>query len=183
MDRVFIVAVPEEVGHVTEILGSPVIFSGVGKVNAAMAATRACERGYTRIINLGSCGSVKRKAGEFFKIGTVFQDIDSSPIAEYGLTPFESGDKHLTLDHASDISLFTTDYFYDSDQEHKYSNHYLRMVNECDIMDMECYALAKVCAAYKVEFHAYKWVSDDGDAASWQANCKIGFEHVLKLID
>lgn len=183
MDRVFIVAVPEEVGHATTILGSPVIFSGVGKVNAAMAATKACEMGAKQVINIGSCGSTTHKAGEYFKVGHVYQDIDASPLAEYGYTPFEEGDKHLVLDDASEISLFTTDYFYDAAQSSKYSDHYLEMIEQCDIMDMECYALAKVCAAHDVDFQSFKWVSDDGDATSWEANCKIGFEHVLELLE
>jgi nucleoside phosphorylase len=64
MSRVFIVAVPDEVETQTTILGSPVIFSGVGKINAVMAAYRAFSEGYKEVINIGSCGSLRFKAGD-----------------------------------------------------------------------------------------------------------------------
>ena len=88
MSRVFIVAVPDEVNTQGEILGSPVIFSGVGKINAAMAAYRAFSEGYKEVINIGSCGSMKLPPGQLIKVGQVFQDIDATPLVEYGHTPF-----------------------------------------------------------------------------------------------
>ena len=48
--RVFIVAVPDEVEIQTTILDSNVIFSGIGKINATMAAYRAFSEGYLEII-------------------------------------------------------------------------------------------------------------------------------------
>jgi adenosylhomocysteine nucleosidase len=88
--KVFIVAVPNEVDIQGNILGYPVIFSGVGKINAAMAAMSALHLGYNEIINIGSCGSLRLPVGEIAKVGQVFQDIDATPLDEYGVTPFDA---------------------------------------------------------------------------------------------
>lgn len=182
MNKVFIVAVHKEVNTQTTILDYPVIFSGVGKINATIAACKAFSGGYDEVINIGSCGSKNHKAGEILKVGQVFQDIDATPLSQYGLTPFEAASDQIVLDAMSPITCFTTDYFYDDDQTNKYSPYYLNMINRCSIFDMECFALAKVCKRFNIKFTSYKWVSDDGNASNWENNCKIGFEKVKELL-
>jgi len=183
MSRVFIVAVHDEVKTQTTILGSPVIFSGVGKINATMAAYRAFSEGYKEVINIGSCGSLKHTPGEIVKVGQVFQDIDATPLQEYGHTPFEAASHQIVIDTVSPITCFTTDYFYDAKQRLKYSDSYLKMIDKCSAFDMECFALAKVCKRFNVKFSSYKWVSDDGDASSWKEMCHIGFNKVKEILD
>ena len=182
MNRVFIVAVPDEVEIQGKILESPVIFSGVGKINAAMAAWNAFSQGYNEVINIGSCGSLKTPVGILVKVGQVFQDIDATPLSEYGETPFEPNSKQIVVDALSPITCFTTDYFYDQNQRSKYSQRYLDMIENCSIFDMECFAIAKVCKRFNIKFSAYKWVSDNGEHSDWKENCKIGFEQVKALL-
>ena len=81
---IFIIALTEETNIANDILGYPIIYSGVGKINATMAAYRAFSEGYKTIINIGSCGSLKHPAGTIIKVGSVYQDIDGSPLCEYG---------------------------------------------------------------------------------------------------
>ena len=48
---------------------------------------------------------------------------------------------------------------------------------DVDLVDMEAYALAKVCKLEGIEFKCFKYISDqaDGQAASdWIENCKKG---------
>jgi adenosylhomocysteine nucleosidase len=180
--RVFIVAVPDEVEIQGRILDTPVIFSGVGKINATMAAYRAFSEGYKEVINIGSCGSLSLSIGEIVKVGQVFQDIDATPLCNYGDTPFEAASKQIVLNALSPVSCFTTDYFYDHSQIDKYSKNYLEMINKCTIFDMECFALAKVCKRFNIKFNSYKWVSDSGDGSNWEENCKIGFEKIKNII-
>lgn len=182
MNRVFIVAVPDEVEVQGVILGSPVIFSGVGKINAAVATYRAFSAGYKEVINIGSCGSLRFKAGDIVKVSQVFQDIDATPLQEYGSTPFEAASRQIILDSDSNITCFTTDYFYDAKQRDKYSKNYLKMIDECSIFDMECFAIAKVCKHFNIKFTSYKWVSDDGDANNWKEMCHLGFEKVKDIL-
>ena len=55
-----------------------------------------------------------------------------------------------------------------------------------DVVDMEAYALAKVCKLEKVNFRCFKFISDNADDSAgldWIENCKKGaklFEHKLK---
>ena len=181
--KVFIVAVPDEVEVQGNILDIPVIFSGIGKINAAMAAMNAFNLGYNEVINIGSCGSLYLPVGDIAKVGLVYQDIDATPLDEYGSTPFEVSSKQIVLDVKSPITCFTTDYFYDSSQLSKYSPFYLEMVNSCSIFDMECFSIAKVCKRYGMKFSSYKWVSDSGEHSDWKENCKIGFEKVKTILN
>jgi adenosylhomocysteine nucleosidase len=182
MSKAFIVALREELNHLEEINGSPVFFCGVGKVNAGLGAAELINKGVSEIINLGSCGSTLHKTGEIIKVGRVFQDIDCSPICEYGHTAFQEGDPFIVLDSASTYSCFTTDYFYDHVQHEKYSSHYLRMINSCSVFDMELFAIARACQKMQVPLTAYKWVSDDGDFSQWQQNCELSSKKVIDML-
>jgi len=181
--KVFIVAVPDEVEVQGSILNIPVIFSGVGKVNATIAAMDAFNLGYNEIINIGSCGSLHLPVGDIAKVGLVYQDIDATPLSEYGETPFEVASKQIVLDIKSPYACFTTDYFYDQNQLSKYSPSYLEMINNCSIFDMECFSIAKVCKRYGMKFSSYKWISDSGEHSDWKENCKIGFEKVKVILN
>ena len=50
---------------------------------------------------------------------------------------------------------------------------------ECDIVDMEAYAIARVCKKYDVDFRCFKYISDKADenaASDWRENIKKGNE-------
>ena len=182
LKKAFIVALPDEVHHAEELHGIPVFYSGVGKINAAMRAAEVIEEGFTEIINIGSCGSLRHKLGEIIRIGNVFQDIDGRPLSDYSHTPFEEGTYNLVIDLTSEYSCFTTDYFYDHKQMAKYSPEYLDMIRTCSVFDMELYGIAKVCQRRKVKLRSFKWVSDDGDFDHWTENCRVSAEKVLDMI-
>ena len=176
-DFLFISALEEEIGS-DSVLGRNVLFSGIGKINACLAVFKAKELGYRKIINIGSCGSMNHEVGKVLKIGKVFQDIDCSPLSEYGTTYLENVSEILFSE--SSYSCFSTDYFYDHNQQEKYSKDYLSKISECSVFDMECYALVKTCKSLDIKFESYKWVSDDGNSENWKDNCKIGLENFKK---
>lgn len=128
MSKVFLVAVGEELNHAQEVNGIPVLVCGVGKLNAAMGVFECIQKGYTEIVNIGSCGSLNHHYGEILRIGKVYQDIDARPICDYGLSPFEPVEPFIQIDQDSDFSCFSTDYFYDQNQEDKYSIEYLESI-------------------------------------------------------
>jgi adenosylhomocysteine nucleosidase len=181
MKRIYIVALPIEINNEYFINGDPVYFSGVGKINAAMTATKACLRRPEEIINIGSCGSIKHSPGDVIEIGEAYQDIDGTPLCEYGITPFEN-DKTIHINTNSLFSCFTTDYFVDLSQKEKYSKNYLNMLEKVDVFDMECFALAKVCNEFDIPFRSIKWVSDNGNGNDWKENCKINFSKVKNML-
>ena len=48
-----------------------------------------------------------------------------------------------------------------------------------DLVDMEAYALAKVCKLENVNFRCFKFISDNADESAsldWKENCKKGAE-------
>ena len=57
-----------------------------------------------------------------------------------------------------------------------------------DIVDMEAYALAKVCKLENINFRCFKFISDNADktaSSDWIENCEKGaklFKHKLKEI-
>ena len=53
-----------------------------------------------------------------------------------------------------------------------------------DLVDMEAYALAKICKIHKIEFKCYKYISDyanDDSSNDWIENCNKGASHFLSL--
>jgi adenosylhomocysteine nucleosidase len=48
---------------------------------------------------------------------------------------------------------------------------------EVDLVDMEAYALAKVCKLEGLKFRCFKYISDNADenaTSDWTENCKKG---------
>jgi len=181
MNKVFIIALPEETDFKSNINGIDILYSEPGKINATMVASYAYKLGYTEIINIGSCGSLKHNPGTIINVGYVYEDIDIRPLYEYGYNSQNGVNNYKISD--TKYTCFTTDYFVDLNQKNKYSEEYLKMINSCDIFDMECFALAKVCNMYNIKFSSYKWVSDNGDGGDWKENCKIGFNNVINSLN
>ena len=164
---VLVSASPHERYNETEILGIPIFTIGIGKTNAASRMTEIIiNSGCDTVVNFGSCGSLKNhEIGKVLKVGKVINDYET-----YGL-----GDepREIEIDPYSDIKLFTTDHFYQPFEN--YSTWYNTNINKCDIVDMEGFALAKVCQDFGVEFHSYKWASDDGNPDHWLENAAKGY--------
>ena len=179
----FIIALPEEVGNISEINGAPVQYCGVGKINATIGAMQLINKGVTQIINLGSCGSRQHKVGDIIQVGKAYQDIDCTPICDYGHTAFEEESEVITLNETSPYTCFTTDYFYEIDHRDKYAPNYLRMIESSSIFDMELFGIAKACKKFEIKFSAYKWISDDGNFSDWQKNCEVAFHKVLDVLE
>ena len=178
---ILVSATPIEHGGLIEINELPIFQVGIGKINSAMNMVDLIHNHQPDlIINFGSCGNLKNhKVGEVIEVGTVYNNIDARPFADYGCTP-ESSHCELTLSN-SGIKCFTTDQIYDNTRT-DYAEKYLEMIDKCDIVDMECYSLAYVCMKYGVDFKSYKWVSDDGNIDTWEENAAIGFENFKKII-
>ena len=124
----------------------------------------------THVVNFGSCGNLSdHELGKVLEIGSVYDDFYGCIVPEHD---------PITLSE-SPIKLFTTDTFYNSDAV--YSNHYHEMVRKCDLVDMEGYSIAKVCKSENISLSLYKWVSDDGSTAEWEANADKGFNNFKKV--
>ena len=70
----FAVALPEEVQHRSQIFQIPVVFTGVGKVNAAIATTHAIQRlTPSLLINFGTAGGVTQERDSLCMVNSVIE--------------------------------------------------------------------------------------------------------------
>lgn len=154
--------------------GVPVLYTGLGKVNAAyrlaraLAEQRAAFGSVPRVVNFGTVGSPKLAAGSVVACRRFVQrDMDVSGLGfALGTTPFEDVPAMLEFPpmfpELPDAVCGTGDRFETG-----------APLVDCDVIDMEGYALAKVCHLEGAEFGCVKFVTDgaDGDAGvDWQEN-------------
>lgn len=170
--------------------GVPVLYTGIGKVNAAyrlaraLGEHRAAHGALPRVVNFGTVGSPKLAAGSVVACRRFVQrDMDVSGLGfPIGATPFE--DVPVTLEFAPLFSQLpeavcgTGDRFETG-----------KPVVDCDVIDMEGYALAKVCHLEGASFGAVKFVTDgaDGNAGvDWHDNlpraARAFLEHYERLL-
>lgn len=165
--------------------GVPVLYTGLGKVNAAHALTRRladyrCARvALPCVINFGTAGSRRFATGTVVACDAFIQrDMDVTAFGfEAGTTPFEKVPARLEFPAAfADLprgSCGTGDSF-------ETANRPL----ECDVLDMEAYALAKVCWLEGTRFLCVKYVTDGADhaaVADWQSNLPRAAAEFLRL--
>ena len=174
MQRPLIVMALESEGQgIFEAKGFEVLYCGVGKVNAAYHLTRMLveRRGeFSHVVNLGSAGSHRFNRGMLVAADRFVQrDMDATGIGfAIGQTPFD--------DHPPEI--YFPKYFEKLPHGVCASgDSFLQGVSPvpADIIDMEAYALAKVCRMDGVPFACAKYITDgaDGAAASdWQENLR-----------
>jgi adenosylhomocysteine nucleosidase len=167
-----VMALPQEGGPLFESAQVPVLYTGVGKINAAyrltlkLAEYRAQNLPLPLVVNFGTAGSAQFERGQLVSCSTFVQrDMDASPLGfEPGATPFDPAPKILTFPslttHLPEAVCGTGDSFATSHVETHFT-----------VVDMEAYALAKVCWLQGVRFGSIKFVTDgadDGAADAWQ---------------
>lgn len=166
---VLVMALPSESQKLFEQAGVEVFYSGIGKVNAAITATELIHRKKPKIlINLGTAGSQKFVTHTLVECsGFVQRDMDLSPLGfPHGETPMDRipgliKANRLVGGKPSGI-CGTGDSFEVGPSK-----------VPCDLVDMEAYAIAKVCKKFDIEFVSFKYISDGSDHNAhndWVAN-------------
>ena len=171
-----LVALEAEVGGITLPDNFRVTYTGVGKINATIAALRVTQHSdCRRIVNFGTAGTLNPDlAGKLVRVHTVVQrDMDARPLVELGVTPFDNSNAAAAIELGGDgVTLSTGDNFVTSPPE-------LRS----DIVDMEAYAIAKVARLAGVEFRCFKFVTDLADenaTDNWRDNVSLGAARFLE---
>ena len=167
-----------------------IIYTGVGKVNATYALTTHFGKygsyiPYDIVINYGTAGSRKIKKKTLVDCTKFVQrDMDVTGLGFMrGETPFED-DIPLMLDFGitkyNPIKRRATCGSGDSFVEDR-TQYY------GEVVDMEAYALAKICYLRKVPFVSFKYITDGADEQAhedWEANLADGIklfkEKILK---
>ena len=166
-----------------------VIYTGVGKVNATMTLVdRLTDYNYVKpdlVINYGTAGSRKIKKKTLVDCTKFVQrDMDVTGLGFLrGETPFEQDPPVIIQPQNIDFNPIgrnatcgTGDCFVE-DKSQYYG----------EVVDMEAYALAKVCYNYDVPFISFKYITDGADEQAhedWEANLADGIvEFKEKVLD
>jgi adenosylhomocysteine nucleosidase len=167
--------------------GVDVLYTGIGKVNAAYRLSRRLAEERARgvrplVLNLGTAGSRRHATGSVVACRRFVQrDIDVSGLGfALGHTPFEDAvppalEFPVVFDALAQATCGSGDRF----EAHAGAVDF-------EVVDMEAYALAKVCYFDDVPFACAKFITDgaDGSAASdWQSNLPVAARAFVKLYD
>ena len=154
-------------------------YCGVGKINATYKALEIISKYEPKlIINFGTAGSLRKNLLGLHEVSHFFQrDMDARALGfKIGVTPFE---ERSVIDFGrTGLSCSSGDNFVSSPPELK-----------TDLVDMEAYAIAKVCVLKNVQFMCFKYVSDNADESAsknWKANASLGataFKDMIKNLD
>jgi len=158
-----------------------VIYTGVGKVNAAYKLTRhlvtfGCPK---QVINFGTAGSRALPIGELVQCTKFVQrDMDKTALGfKKGETAFET-DVPRIIEFGDGLICDTGDNFVQDIMKE------MAMIN---VFDMEAYALAKVCYQYnKLPFTSYKYITDNANeksALDWESNLADGVIKFKKVLE
>lgn len=167
-----------------------VLYTGVGKVNATFELTRKFGKygsyiPYDMVINYGTAGSRKIKKKTLVDCTKFIQrDMDVTGLGFMrGETPFEQDPPFVIQQQNIEfnpIGRNATCGSGDNFAEDK-SQYY------GEVVDMEAYALAKVCYLYDVPFISFKYITDGADEQAhedWEANLADGIvEFKKKVLD
>jgi adenosylhomocysteine nucleosidase len=152
--------------------GVPVLYSGIGKINAAMALTRTLARyrhsarPLPQVLNLGTAGSRHFPRGALVECHDFVQrDMDVRALGfAAGHTPFDETPARLefarAFAHLPAGICGSGDSFETGEP-----------LIPCEVIDMEAYALAKVCRVEGAPFACAKYITDGADetaAGDWQ---------------
>ena len=168
------------------------LITGVGKVNATYHLTKRLlvdrsmnhDARITLVINYGTAGSRKIKKKQLVDCTKFIQrDMDVTGLGFMrGETPFEDNPP-ITIKSTSEFNPIgrkatcgSGDNFVE-DRTQYYG----------EVVDMEAYALAKVCYNYDIPFISFKYITDGADEQAhedWEANLADGIvEFKKKVLD
>jgi adenosylhomocysteine nucleosidase len=165
--------------------GVDVLYTGVGKVNAAIALTRRlvhARRGDGTpplVVNFGTAGSHRVAARSLVACRRfVDRDMDVAALGyPPGETPFDRLPPVLefppVFDGLAEAICGSGDSF--ATKPHGVA---------CEVVDMEAYALAKACRIAGADFACAKYVTDSADenaAAHWKENVAGAADHFVEL--
>lgn len=172
MNRIFVAALKEETQDLNYFH-----FTGVGKINATYNLKKIIDKYKpNEIINFGTAGSLNKSLKGIVECTKFYQrDMDVTALMnlKIGQTPF---------DNINEI-IYSNDGYSCGSGDNFVSK---KIEIDVDVVDMEAYALAKVCKLENIQFRCFKFISDNADASAsndWVKNCENGarlFKHKLQ---
>ena len=181
---IVVMALRVESAGVFEAARVPVLYCGVGKINAAMSLAkelfryRHLGREMPLVVNFGSAGSRCHASGTLVACHEFVQrDMDVRGLGfALGVTPYDEAPNPLKFAPVFNLPAAVCgsgDSFAMTDVE-----------ADCAVVDMEAYALAKVCWHENAKFACVKYVTDGADTSAadeWQRNVHKAADEFLRL--
>lgn len=162
MDKIYVAALKEEV------IGLEYFhILGVGKINATLKTNELINKFQpNEIINFGTAGALNKNLRGIIECTKFYQrDMDCRGLLDFklGETPFDKINEIIISKRG--YSCGTGDNFVTE-----------KIEMDLDVVDMESYAVAKVCIIKNVNFRCFKFISDNADNTAdndWKENLKI----------
>lgn len=180
MNLGIIIALPQESQGEFERAKINVHYCGIGKVNATHKTMEMILRhNYDVILNLGTAGSHRFATHTLVECNSYVQrDMDLSPLGmPRGITPMDDIPGKIEGTRISQLAHHgicgTGDSFEIGPPK-----------VDCDLVDMEAFAIAKVCKKMQIPFHAVKYITDGSDESAhknWIENLKPASQALLKF--
>lgn len=176
---ILLMALPSESQGLFEKENISVHYCGIGKINAAHKTTELIYLHKPKcILNLGTAGSHKYKTHELIECTAYVQkDMDITPLGfPLGQTPLDHIPGKIESETITNLKkgICGTGDVFEIGQPKL----------ACDLVDMEAYAIAKVCKKMNVNFTAIKYITDGSDPHSkedWFKNLRPAAEALLKI--
>ena len=172
MNKLFVAALKEETPDLDYFH-----YIGVGKINATYNLLKLINKFKpNQVINYGSAGAINKKLSGIVECTKFYQrDMDVTGLLDLklGQTPFDNINEIIISEKG--FSCGSGDSFVKN-----------KIEMDVDLVDMESYALAKVCKLENIKFRCFKYLSDNADENApndWIENCKKGaklFQNKLK---
>jgi len=170
MNKIFVAALEDEV------IGLDYFhFLGVGKINATLNIVELINKyNPNEVINFGTAGALNKNLKGIVECTKFYQrDMDCRGLLDFklGQTPF---------DKINEI-IFSKNGYSCGSGDNFVTN---KIDINVDIVDMESYALAKVCIIKKIKFRCFKYISDYADNNAnndWKENLKIAAKEFEKF--
>ena len=180
IDTIIITALASELDATLLPKGVQIFYSGIGKLNAAIATFKAIGQSRPkRIFNFGTVGAVQAHASGLIEIQRVVQrDMIVEPLAPRGQVPFcsrpyeyLSGSGQYTCG-TGDSFVTTKDPWFEA--------------NNVDVVDMELFAIAAIAHDHNIAWRSFKYVTDhtnEDSGQDWQQKVRHGERLFVELLN
>lgn len=177
---IIVTALPQEFAHRPIPHDIPVVFTGLGKLNAGLSLLEAISHHQPSVvINFGTAGRLDNSIEGLVEIADVIQrDMIAEPLAPRGHTPFDETPPILLSGHDG-VRCATGDSFVTA------VDPWL-VDQSVQIVDMELFALALVCHRKGIAWRSFKFITDDTDdnaGEHWQEKVHHGRDLFLAKLD
>lgn len=161
MNEPIIVSALREEFYDPSQFGGRVFYTGIGKINAAHVITKLILTDPpTAILNLGTAGTLNPTLlGKCVGVKSVLErDMNAEPLAPRGTVPFDARPAQYFSDFGTETCASGDSFLTESDPWLAHRG--------VSLVDMELFAIAKICYMHNIPWRSVKYVSDSVDSRS-----------------